>query len=757
MKIYNYMIFLVMLCCSFIGTANASPSNHLSSDAIVESVYDLICKNEKPETSIALTEEMIAKLNLSEEETAEFLTGTVYVQNNASCGVEVWCFEEDASGQNEYMGYLSSGEYFYVYPSATYGNVTCRDDGTTTAYQDFYGGYDFTLYNTDCAATCSQPTYSYTQTDATCNEAGSVTMYGSGGGTSSYYFAYAGGNWDGPYSNYNFYNLTPGSWTLYISSDPYNSSCQNYLTVQITEDCNPCAGQGGDSDNDGVCNNQDCQPYNAAFPATPGTACNDGNSNTTNDVVTSNGCGCAGTPVDSCAGQGGDSDNDGVCNNEDCQPYNAAFPATPGTPCNDGNSNTTNDVVTSNGCGCAGTPVGTTCSVTTGNCSITITGLSSSDHSKVFNSSWQVIWECSSWSSSCGNTETITGLSDGTYFVQACGSTDSYTVSGCSTNPCAGQGGDSDNDGVCNNEDCQPYNAAFPATPGTPCNDGNSNTTNDVVTSNGCGCAGTPVGTTCSVTTGNCSITITGLSSSDHSKVFNSNWQVIWECSPWSTSCGSTETITGLSDRAYFVQACGSTDSHIVSGCNTPLEAEANDDLYFQAQKDGRDVAIYWVTNTDYKNDYFEVEHSTDGVNFDVMNEVISISDSEDHMNYQDRDADAEPGMNYYRLKQIFNDGTYRYSGVKEVAFDLDINEFVIYPNPTANDVFVNLKDFVGNVGVITIYNSLGQVMHTENLDVISSEPVRISTNNMRSGVHAVSVKIEGKKVMTELLMITKM
>ena len=52
---------------------------------------------------------------------------------------------------------------------------------------------------------------------------------------------------------------------------------------------NPCASAGGDTDGDGVCNNQDCQPNNPNFPATPGTSCNDGNSNTTNDIVTFDG------------------------------------------------------------------------------------------------------------------------------------------------------------------------------------------------------------------------------------------------------------------------------------------------------------------------------------------------------------------------------------------------------------------------------------------------------------------------------------
>ena len=73
----------------------------------------------------------------------------------------------------------------------------------------------------------------------------------------------------------------------------------------------------------------------------PGTACNDSNANTINDVWSAN-CTCAGTPSTSIAWAW------------------RTDPPLPGTACNDGNANTINDVWSAN-CTCAGTPINFDC------------------------------------------------------------------------------------------------------------------------------------------------------------------------------------------------------------------------------------------------------------------------------------------------------------------------------------------------------------------------------------------------------------
>ncbi len=111
-----------------------------------------------------------------------------------------------------------------------------------------------------------------------------------------------------------------------------------------------------DSDGDGLCDDDDCVPDDPVFPATPGDPCDDNDPTTVNDVVSPDGCSCAGT-YDPCALLSGDTDGDGFCDLEDCFPFDPALPAPEGTPCDDGNADTENDVIQLGGCSCAGTPI----------------------------------------------------------------------------------------------------------------------------------------------------------------------------------------------------------------------------------------------------------------------------------------------------------------------------------------------------------------------------------------------------------------
>ena len=50
-----------------------------------------------------------------------------------------------------------------------------------------------------------------------------------------------------------------------------------------------------------------------------------------------------------------------------------------------------------------------------------------------------------------------------------------------------------------------------------------------------------------------------------------------------------------------------------------------SESLFFTAMKDGRDVSLDWVTNNEFKNEYFVLERSVDGLEFESLKEVESI------------------------------------------------------------------------------------------------------------------------------------
>ena len=123
-----------------------------------------------------------------------------------------------------------------------------------------------------------------------------------------------------------------------------------------------CIDNGGDTDGDGVCADEDCNDNDATIGAkqTTGTACDDGDATTENDQIQADGCSCTGTKI-ACIDNGGDADGDGICADEDCNDNDATIGAkqTAGTACDDGDVTTENDQIQADGCSCAGTIINT--------------------------------------------------------------------------------------------------------------------------------------------------------------------------------------------------------------------------------------------------------------------------------------------------------------------------------------------------------------------------------------------------------------
>ncbi len=193
-----------------------------------------------------------------------------------------------------------------------------------------------------------------------------------------------------------------------------------------------------------------------------------------------------------------DNDRDGICAAEDCDDNNNQLPATPGTACDDGDDRTFNDVIQADGCTCIGEPdggSGASCEdvrAVGGARQITVSGLSA-DKEKVeiigANTGWQVVSICDM---DCSDPLLIDNLSAGLYTVKVfMYGINCYTeIRDVEVNDDGGSCTDADGDGFCAAEDCDDNNNQLPATPGTACDDADVNTVNDQIQADGCTCAG---------------------------------------------------------------------------------------------------------------------------------------------------------------------------------------------------------------------------------------------------------------------------
>ncbi|MBK9423627.1 MAG: hypothetical protein IPN54_05800 [Bacteroidetes bacterium] len=86
----------------------------------------------------------------------------------------------------------------------------------------------------------------------------------------------------------------------------------------------------------------------------------------------------------------------------------------------------------------------------------------------------------------------------------------------------------------------------------------------------------------------------------------------------------------------------------------TPLPVEL---LYFNAFKYNEQVKVEWVTATEINNDYYIVERSSDGTDFEMVEVVPGAGNSNFLINYFIFDKDPFSGKSYYRLKQVDFDG----------------------------------------------------------------------------------------------------
>jgi len=113
-----------------------------------------------------------------------------------------------------------------------------------------------------------------------------------------------------------------------------------------------------------------------------------------------------------------------------------------------------------------------------------------------------------------------------------------------------------------------------------------------------------------------------------------------------------------------------------------PSSALPVDLLYFKGEQKGREHLLYWETASEINSDYFSVEHSSTGIDFRPVGEVLSQGNSNIIHAYHFSYSPQSEGVHYYRLRQVDVDGRFEYSSVISIR-GMENNAISIQGNPT--------------------------------------------------------------------------
>ncbi len=143
--------------------------------------------------------------------------------------------------------------------------------------------------------------------------------------------------------------------------------------------------------------------------------------------------------------------------------------------------------------------------------------------------------------------------------------------------------------------------------------------------------------------------------------------------------------------------------------------------LSFTGKLNDSQVDLEWETASELNNDYFTVERSSDGVNFEPIGRIDGKGNYNGLSKYYLTDFSPLQGVSYYRLKQTDYDGKFEYSNIISINYLLNTSainyNMTVYPNPAKNGSDVKLEMTgmpVDKEVLVVVTNVLGKQMYSK-------------------------------------------
>jgi hypothetical protein len=170
--------------------------------------------------------------------------------------------------------------------------------------------------------------------------------------------------------------------------------------------------------------------------------------------------------------------------------------------------------------------------------------------------------------------------------------------------------------------------------------------------------------------------------------------------------------------------------------------------LSFEATCENQNTTLKWSTASEINNNFFTIEQTIDGINWQIISTVPGAKNSSSIKNYSFIDVNNNFETSYYRLKQTDFDGAFKYFtiiGVKKCRENL--TELSLYPNPAKGFVNIAIRFPEERIVSVSIYSLHGKVIYYSR-----KYQSHIVFEDKLDGIYLLKIELDTKIILKKLI-----
>jgi hypothetical protein len=218
-----------------------------------------------------------------------------------------------------------------------------------------------------------------------------------------------------------------------------------------------------------------------------------------------------------------------------------------------------------------------------------------------------------------------------------------------------------------------------------------------------------------------------------------------WQTAAGISTAGAGTPVLSMTHTGYT----GTFSPFAISDGSTPLPVTM---AYFNLNCGEEDVELIWQTTSEHNSDYFQLETSLDGVNWEIEQTFPAAGFSQEQLNYSAVDEDAARNQKYYRLKQVDFNGAFEIYGPLKADCAVESTNIDLHPNPCVTEVTLSIASQIPTDLNYTLISPEGKVLEAKQMEIQSGITLyTLDVSNYPSGMYILQFDVNDKRFIKKL------